>query len=225
MTMIYMNSLELEKHFLETELPADKTLFVCLSQTLNINLNDSRVIRIQEFLPNAEMLGLFEDARHDAYRTKYVRHLQLAPLTAALGTLINYCIDDEKHVVLLCSVAESQFMYMDVIKDYLEMIFDFKLLSIKEYIKAKKKGKLENYNNYNDETIAKVKSVLADCKRKEPDVDKMVDQIINASYYEAERIIKEEEKIKKKEEKRKKKKKKEKKNDLILSDIELMSSK
>ena len=221
MAMIYMNSLEFTKHFLDTDLDATKTLFVCVSTTLNLDLGDKRVIRIEELLPNAEQTGLFDGGYIDAYKTKYARHLQLTPLTATLATLAKYAINDERHVVLLCGVGESQFGYLETIALYMEAVMDFKVYNVKDYVKALRKGKL--VSNFNDNTVGKVNRVLETAKQKEPDIEKMVDTIINSSYYASIEEAKREKKIKKK--KKKKDKKYIKRNGLLTDDIDLLSYK
>lgn len=204
MAMLFMNSMELEKYFLDTGLDANKTLFVVVSDTLENNNEDPKVININEFMPNANMISLFEDAQKDAYRTQFVRYLQLAPINATLAVLLKYCIDDEKHVVMVCSVNESQYKYFEVIADYLELVYNFKAYHVKDYIKAMKKGKVVN-NNHSD-TLGKISTQIAAMKAKDPNVESIVDAIINGR-----RDNKKKDKKKDKDKKSKKKDKKKKK--------------
>lgn len=196
--LLFMDIKDLDKKFVKTGLKVDETLFIVVSDKLEVQGRYSNIKVINNFMPSVGMISTKENGSMNEYRQQYLTHLQIPPIDASLAVLLKSAIVDNINLVFVCNLIEGEFKYLDLIGQYYDAIYGANVYPIKGFIKALDKGLKPSIGNPK-EIAKKINERLEAHTKKDPEIVKYVDAILNGPAKKGD---------KKKDKKKKKSKKK-----------------
>ena len=169
MSMFIMDGKTLIEMYINEEPKKIKdTQYVVVSNSIRKNgkYKDQVVNANNILLPRQDLILDYSDYTSPSYQNAYREYIdERKPF---LATLIKYAIEEDGIVVFLCSKREKKYLYLDMIKEYIEDAFDYPVYDYKKY----KKGK-ESYRDVDyDGVIKKCDKVLK--KAKKDEIDKLL---------------------------------------------------
>ena len=141
------------------------TQYVLISNSIRKNgkYKDQVVNANNILLPKQDLILDYDDYTSPSYQNAYREYInERKPF---LATLIKYAIEEDGIVILLCSKREKKYLYLDMLKEFIEDEFDYPVYNYKKYKKGKEKYRDIDY----DDVIKKCNKVLKKAKKDEID--------------------------------------------------------
>lgn len=141
------------------------TQYVLISNSIRKNgkYKDQVVNANNILLPKQDLILDYDDYTSPSYQNAYREYInERKPF---LATLIKYAIEEDGIVILLCSKREKKYLYLDILKEFIEDEFDYPVYNYKKYKKGKEKYRDIDY----DDVIKKCNKVLKKAKKDEID--------------------------------------------------------
>ena len=142
-----------------------ETQYVLISNSIRKNgkYKDQVVNANNILLPKQDLILDYDDYTSPSYQNAYREYInERKPF---LATLIKYAIEEDGIVILLCSKREKKYLYLDMLKEFIEDEFDYPVYNYKKYKKGKEKYRDIDY----DDVIKKCNKVLKKAKKDEID--------------------------------------------------------
>lgn len=129
--------------------------FLLISEDVKTSKKYKNVYSIPTLLPPPNIVSEFVARGYtNKYVKKYVDYLQTPRVEAMITVLVKLCVIDNSNVILLCSKAENEFRYIDIICQYIENIYGVKTYTYKKY--KKNPDKCEEISDKEKKKIVKV---------------------------------------------------------------------
>ena len=176
--LLYMDIRDLDQKFHKTGMKVEECLFVVVSDKLEVEGRYPNIKMINTLMPSVGMISVKEGGSEDQYQQQYLTHLQVPPIDATLAVLLKSAIVDKINVVFVCNLIESEFKYLDLIAKYYEAIYGANMYSLKTFNKALKRKLTPTIGDVK-EIAEKINKRLDEHHKKEPEIAKYVDVIIN----------------------------------------------
>ena len=110
--------------------------FLLVSEHVQTVKKYRNVYAIPTLLPTPNMISEFINHGYtDRYVKKYVDYISTPRVEAMITIMVKLAIVDNSNVILLCSKAEDEFKYLDIICQYIEQVYGVKTYSYKKYKK------------------------------------------------------------------------------------------
>lgn len=133
--IIKMSSDEFLDKFIE-KYDYRKFNFLLISEDIKTVNKYKNVYAIPSLIPPPNIITSFISGGYDStYIKKYLDYIQTPRVEAMITIAVKLAIIDNSNVVLLCSKAEDEFKYIDIICQYIENIYSVKTYSYKKYKK------------------------------------------------------------------------------------------
>ena len=166
MSIYIMDGETLVKTYINEEPKKIKdTQYVLISNSIRKNgkYKDQVVNANNILLPKQDLILDYDDYTSPSYQNAYREYInERKPF---LATLIKYAIEEDGIVILLCSKREKKYLYLDMLKEFIEDEFDYPVYNYKKYKKGKEKYRDIDY----DDVIKKCNKVLKKAKKDEID--------------------------------------------------------
>lgn len=110
--------------------------FVLVSSDIDTKNKYKNVFRAKQLLPPSKAAVCMTNGNdYEEYYKKYVKYLSRPDVEIFLTTIAKLVAVEGTNVVLLCSKAEAELKYLNIIKEYFEEIYQLKVFSYKKYKK------------------------------------------------------------------------------------------
>lgn len=130
--------------------------FLLISEDIKTNNQHKNVYAIPSLIPTPNIISTFiEEGYSGKYVKKYLDYIQTPRVEAYITIAVKLALIDNSNVVLICSKAEDEFKYIDIICQYMESLYDIKTYSYKQYKKDP-----EKCEEVSDKTKKKVSKIL-----------------------------------------------------------------
>lgn len=114
--------------------------FLLISEDIKTNNQHKNVYAIPSLIPTPNIISTFIQEGYSAnYIKKYLDYIQTPRVEAYITIAVKLALIDNANVVLICSKAEDEFKYIDIICQYIENVYGVKTYSYKKYNKDPEK--------------------------------------------------------------------------------------
>lgn len=139
-SLIILNSKDFLKSFVK-KFDYKKYSFILVSAEIETKNKYKNVFRIKQLLPPTKAITYMANGNdYETYYAKYVKYLSRPEIEIFLTTIAKLVVVEDTDVVLLCSEAEAEMKYLNIIKDYFEEVYKLKAYTYKKYAKDPKKA-------------------------------------------------------------------------------------
>ena len=134
-SLIILSSDDFLKSFVK-KFDYKKYTFILISDNIDTKNKYKNVFRAKQLLPPSKALVCMTNGDdYDEYYKKYVKYLARPSTEIFLTTIARLVAIEDTNVGLLCSKAEAEMKYLNIIKEYFEEIYRLKVFSYKKYKK------------------------------------------------------------------------------------------
>ena len=114
--------------------------FLLVSENIQTTKKYKNVYSIPSLLPPPNIISEFiSNGPTERYAKKYYDYISTPRVEAMITILVKLAIIDNSNVILLCSKAEDEFKYLDLICQYIETVYGVNTYSYKKYKKDPEK--------------------------------------------------------------------------------------
>ena len=137
--IIRMTSVEFLDKFIKKH-DYKKFNFLLISEDIKTTNQYKNVYAIPSLIPPPNIISdyITGDGYSEKYIKNYLDYIQTPRVEAMITVAVKLAIIDNANVVLICSKAENEFKYIDIICQYIENIYGVKTYSYKKYKKDPK---------------------------------------------------------------------------------------
>lgn len=134
-SLIILESDDFLKSFVK-KFDYEKYNFVLVSSDIDTKNKYKNVFRAKQLLPPSKAVVCMTNGNdYEEYYKKYAKYLSRPDVEIFLTTIAKLVAVEGTNVVLLCSKAEAEMKYLNIIKEYFEEIYQLKVFSYKKYKK------------------------------------------------------------------------------------------
>ena len=130
--------------------------FLLISEDIKTSNQYKNVYSIPSLIPPPNVVSTFVSEGYTGkYVKKYLDYIQTPRVEAMITIAVKLAIIDNSNVILICSKAEDEFKYIDIICQYIENVYGVKTCTYKKYKKNPAK-----YEDVSDKIKKKVGKIL-----------------------------------------------------------------
>lgn len=134
-SIIKIASKDFLKRFCEKE-DVTKFNFLVISEDIKTKSKFDNVYALKRLIPPPNIVSVFVDKGFcKKYKGMYLDYLSIPENEILLTSLVKCAVVDNTNVVLICSEHEKQYMYLEMICEYLENIYKVNTVTYKQYKK------------------------------------------------------------------------------------------
>lgn len=199
--LFFTDTKELTKRFIKNKWNPDDFLFAIISTTVTTD-NTYRCKQLSELAPDPGSIQQAMDGNEVASNESYLQKLMYVPyVDTSIGVLVKTAATKNTPIVFVCGPMEEDSVgYFKTLREYINTVYGVDTYTLKD---LQKKGmetlRIPYVDSINERVMKRIEKHIS----KDPNLPKIVDQILNKDKIEAE--------LEAKRKKRKKKKKKKKK--------------
>lgn len=114
--------------------------FLLISEDIKTVNKYKNVYSIPTLIPPYNVVSEFVANGYSAeYMKKYLDYISTPRVEAMITIMVKLCVIDNSNVIMLCSKAEDEFKYLDIICQYIEYTYGIKTYTYKKYKKDPEK--------------------------------------------------------------------------------------
>lgn len=152
--IIRMTSDQLLDKFIE-KYDYKKFNFLLISEDVKTIEKYKNVYAIPSLIPPPTVINKFIQGGYCGdYVKKYLDYIQTPRVEAMITIMVKLAIIENANVILLCSPAENEFKYLNMICQYIENLYGIKTYSFKKY--RKEPEKCEEVSEKTKKKVAKI---------------------------------------------------------------------
>lgn len=114
--------------------------FLLISENITTDDKYRNVYAGPSLIPPQNIISTFiHEGYTERYVKKYLDYLQTPRVEALITAAVKLAIIDNSNVIMVCSEAEAEFKYIDIICQYIETVYGVKTYTYKQYRKNPEK--------------------------------------------------------------------------------------
>lgn len=143
--IIRLNSKKFIHDFLK-EFDPNKFQFLLISENITTKGEYSNVYSLPALIPPPYITSVFiNEGFSKAYKKGYLEYLQKPEVKSLITIMIQTVVIHDMNLVLLCSMSEDEFQYLDMICEFIEAEYKLNTYTYKKYQKdPEKASKIKN---------------------------------------------------------------------------------
>ena len=108
--------------------------FLLISEDIKTNKKYKNVYSLPTLIPPPNVITEFvSNGFSGRYVKKFGDYLQTPRVEAMITIMVKLCLVENANVILLCSKAEKEFKYLNIICDYIENLYGIETYTFKKY--------------------------------------------------------------------------------------------
>lgn len=117
--------------------------FIAISDDIKAKNDEPNVFALKALLPPSKALTYMINGNDKKeYYKKYIKYLMKPEIDIFVTTIVKLAVVEDSNVVLICSKAEDEMKYLNVLRKYIEDVYGTKVFKYEKY--KKKPNKCES---------------------------------------------------------------------------------